>query len=230
MSQSLVVRQGINHSSAGSRAMAEASYSYRYPRPAVTVDAVVFSLRPGGLSVLLIERRKDPFKGRQALPGGFLEMDEPAEVGARRELREETGVTIESPFRPLGFYDSPGRDPRGRTISLAFLALTDPRAAEPRGRDDAANAAWRGARGLAASELAFDHAAILADALTMLEALADPGDAWLELLGPRPDRESLKALFRELGRDGRAAEPWLRRRSLDAKPSTRRIGKPSRPR
>ena len=98
-------------------------YCYDYPRPAVTVDLAIFALSGDGLRVLLIRRKHDPFAGRWALPGGFLEIDEAIEAGARRELREETGFAPTGPIAFLGAYGEPGRDPRGRTISLAHAAV-----------------------------------------------------------------------------------------------------------
>src|SRR4051794_19316530 len=98
-------------------------YCYDYPRPAVTVDLVVFSLSGDELRVLLIRRKADPFAGRWALPGGFLEMDEPIADGARRELREETGLEAAGPLALIGVFGDPGRDPRGRTISLAHATV-----------------------------------------------------------------------------------------------------------
>jgi 8-oxo-dGTP diphosphatase len=214
MARSSRLRQtGMGRFSAGSgiSPMAGKPYCYEYPRPAVTVDAVVFGLRAKGLSVVLIERRHEPFAGRLALPGGFLEMDEPAETAARRELAEETGLNLHTPFRPLGFYDAPGRDPRGRTISLAFVALAGPDAGDPTGGDDAQAAAWYPLSELAPDELAFDHAVILSDALALLRRLAAEGAPLLELLPDRLPREALRSLFRALGQDARAAAAWRRR-------------------
>ena len=135
-------------------------YCYKYPRPAVTVDLVAFATDGPALRVLLVRRKSEPFAGRWALPGGFLNLDEPAEVGARRELREETGLDVAGPVEPIGFFDAPGRDPRGRTISLAFAAVLPGPLPEVAGGDDAAAAEWREVEGL--SGLAFDHDAILA--------------------------------------------------------------------
>src|SRR4051812_48945169 len=94
-------------------------YCYDYPRPAVTVDLAAFALRDAGLRVLLVRRKHEPFAGRWAFPGGFLELDEPIEAAALRELREETGFEVPGPVELIGVFGAPGRDPRGRTISLA---------------------------------------------------------------------------------------------------------------
>ena len=97
-------------------------YTYEYPRPAVTTDCVVFGYdAKEGLSVLLIERGADPYKGRWAFPGGFLNMDEKADDGAARELKEETGLDVDKgALEQLGCFSDVDRDPRGRVISIAF--------------------------------------------------------------------------------------------------------------
>ena len=87
----------------------------RVPHPMVTVNLAVFSLVEQSLRVLLIRRGREPFAGKWAIPGGFLEIDEPAEA-RRRELRKETGLEIAGPVEPIGFFAKPGRDPRGRTV------------------------------------------------------------------------------------------------------------------
>ena len=99
--------------------MPKKTYTYNYPRPSVTVDLVLVS-RSLPARVLLIQRRDDPFAGDWALPGGFIEMHETLEESARRELLEETGLSI-GKLTPIGVYGDPGRDPRGRTISVAYL-------------------------------------------------------------------------------------------------------------
>src|ERR1700730_2958691 len=93
-------------------------YIYEYPRPAVTVDIIVVTRGPKP-KVLLIRRKHDPFAGCWAIPGGFVEMDETLEAAARRELKEETGVTVDS-LEQLYTFGDPGRDPRGRTIAVAY--------------------------------------------------------------------------------------------------------------
>ena len=116
-------------------------YTYEYPRPAVTVDVAVFGRRRGALSVLLIERKHEPFKGAWALPGGFVDKDEALEVAAARELREETGVTGLA-LTQVGAFGTPGRDPRGHTVSVAFVTLANPENVRPEAGDDAARAEW----------------------------------------------------------------------------------------
>lgn len=129
-------------------------YSYQYPRPAVTTDAILIS---PDQKVLLIERGREPFRGTWALPGGFIGMDEELEVACARELEEETGISgiALTQFKAFG---GVGRDPRHRTISVLFYAFLD---FEPEAKagDDAAKARWFPMNWL--PELAFDHAAIL---------------------------------------------------------------------
>ena len=135
-------------------------YTYKYPRPAVTADCVVIT-KEEQPKVLLIQRGIDPYKGCWAFPGGFMNMDETTEQCAIRELEEETGLKVSSMLQ-IGAYSKVDRDPRGRTITVAYLAVIDsPKEVE--GLDDAANAAWWPLSAL--PDLAFDHAEIMADAI-----------------------------------------------------------------
>lgn len=129
-------------------------YTYNYPRAAVTVDAILISSRN---SVLLIERGREPFKGKWALPGGFIEMDEELETACRRELEEETGLRV-GEMKQFRAYGGVNRDPRHRTISVLFYAFTDDELIANAG-DDAAKAQWFPLNQL--PELAFDHQQIL---------------------------------------------------------------------
>jgi 8-oxo-dGTP diphosphatase len=133
-------------------------YTYDYPRPAVAVDLVIVSDEKEP-RILLIRRKHDPYAGMWAFPGGFVEMEESLEAAARRELREETGVEAER-LEQLHTFGDPGRDPRGRVISVVYLALVDPSKVNPQAADDAAEVAWHSLRQL--PPLAFDHAEILA--------------------------------------------------------------------
>ncbi len=136
-------------------------YTYKYPRPAVTADCVVITSEEEP-RVLLIERGEEPFKGCWAIPGGFLNMDETTEQCAIRELEEETGLKIDQ-ANQIGAYCKVDRDPRGRTISVAYLAIVE-RPLEVSGQDDAATANWFPVNAL--PPLAFDHDEIMADAMT----------------------------------------------------------------
>ena len=136
--------------------MATQKYTYDYPRPAVTTDCVVFGIEGRDLKVLLIERGQEPYKGAWAFPGGFLNMDETAEQGARRELKEETGLVLNH-LKQVGAFSDVNRDPRDRVITLAFYALS--KISEVQGSDDAAKAQWFSLNEI--PRLAFDHDLIL---------------------------------------------------------------------
>ncbi len=134
--------------------MEELKYHYKYPHPAVTTDCVIFGYDGERLKVLLIERSREPYKGKWAFPGGFLNIDESAEDGALRELQEETGLTHVK-IRQFHAFSSPGRDPRERVISIAYFALVRLDEVRVRGGDDAARADWFRVDDM--PPLAFDH-------------------------------------------------------------------------
>ena len=139
------------------------SYSYKYPRPAVTVDIILFTNETDP-KVLLIERKNPPFQGQWAFPGGFIEPDETLEDAAKRELKEETGMIINN-LEQFKTYSEPYRDPRGRTISTVFYAkITADLASKASAGDDAAKADWFLLEKL--SNLAFDHQKIIDEAKT----------------------------------------------------------------
>ena len=149
--------------------------TYEYPRPAVTVDIAVFSRQRGALQVLLIERKHEPFAGKWALPGGFVDENEALETAALRELREETGLTGVALTQVAAFGD-PGRDPRGHTVSIAFVTSTDADKAAVLAGDDAAKAEWHAWDTLKLAgnpggtvSLAFDHDKVLTRARETLE-------------------------------------------------------------
>ena len=146
--------------------MKKKAYTYDYPRPAVTADSVVFCNGSDGLSVLLIERANDPFKGCWAFPGGFMDMEENAEDCAKRELKEETGMEVQS-LEYLGTFSEVNRDPRGRTITIAYYAVVEK--SDVIGADDASQAKWFPIDSI--PSLAFDHEEILRAALKVLNDL-----------------------------------------------------------
>src|SRR4030095_2615056 len=116
-------------------------YTYKYPRAALTVDCVVFGFDGGELKVLLIERGLEPFKGRWALPGGFVRVDETLDTAARRELEEEAGLS-NGFLEQLYTIGTWGRDPRERVVSVAYYALVKLSEHAAKAATDAANASW----------------------------------------------------------------------------------------
>lgn len=132
-------------------------YTYAYPRPALTVDAIVVAGEPGNYWLLLIERKKEPFIGQWALPGGFVDIDESLEQACLRELNEETGLELAT-MEQFRVFDAIGRDPRHRTISVVFYAFISEKNAVT-GSDDAERAEWFSLDKL--PPLAFDHSEII---------------------------------------------------------------------
>ena len=144
------------------------SYTYKYPRPAVTADMIVLT-DESEPKILLIQRGNEPFKGCWAFPGGFMNMDETTEQCARRELKEETGLEI-GEIKQVGAYSAVDRDPRGRTVTVAYISHV-PQILPVTGLDDAAEAKWWSIDAL--PPLAFDHAQILRDALRRFEGISN---------------------------------------------------------
>ncbi len=142
-------------------------YEYDYPMPSLVVDIVVTAAEKSLL--LLVERKKDPWKGCLCLPGGFVEIDEAIDAAALRELKEETGITAET-MTFIGWYDKPDRDPRGRIVSMAFHVDCGNIVPEVEGMDDVKNAQWvhhdhQVFNGSSALKLAADHRTIISDAI-----------------------------------------------------------------
>ncbi|MFL5243105.1 MAG: NUDIX domain-containing protein [Gemmataceae bacterium] len=142
-------------------------HCYEYPRPALTADIIVIG-REKRPRVLLIRRKHLPFAGEWALPGGFVDEGETLIETARRELHEETGVQL-TRLKQLSAYGDPGRDPRGWTVSVAFITFVDPKRVHPIAGDDAAEVGWHPLDRLPL--LAFDHRKILVDARRYLKRL-----------------------------------------------------------
>ena len=170
--------------------MEEQMYCNRYPHPAVTTDCVIFGFDGERLQVLLIERGIEPFKGRWAFPGGFIKMDETAEEGALRELKEETGM--ENAFiQQFHTFSNPLRDPRERVITIAFYALV--RIQEVKGGDDAASARWFPLDEIPA--LAFDHDHMLRMATQRLRQEIHFHPIGFELLPEKFTLRELQSLY-----------------------------------
>lgn len=136
-------------------------FTYEYPRPALTADAVVFKTVDDSRFVLFIKRKNDPFKNFWAFPGGFVNIDETVEDGCARELYEETGLRI-SNLRQYRTVSTIDRDPRGRVISVIFVGI-DPENQTPKSGDDATEVKWFNIEKL--PQMAFDHNEILEDIL-----------------------------------------------------------------
>ena len=168
------------------------AFTYKYPRPALTVDCVVFGLDEANLKVLLIERDLDPFAGTWALPGGFVNMGETVEKAAARELEEETGIK-KLFLEQLYTFSAVDRDPRGRTVSVAFFALVNICEHKVQAATDARNAAWFSA--VTPPRLAFDHKEILKTAIARLKGKVRYRPIGLELLPPLFTLSRLQSLY-----------------------------------
>lgn len=143
------------------------TYCYDYPRPMVTTDCMVLHGKPENMEILLIKRKNEPFAGMWALPGGFVEMEEDLETAAIRELQEETGISI-SKTEQLFTVGTPGRDPRGRTISIVYFTIFRDRRPNTQAGDDAAETAWFNICKLPA--MAFDHELIIRKGIEKINA------------------------------------------------------------
>jgi 8-oxo-dGTP diphosphatase len=167
-------------------------FRYEYPRAALTVDCVVFGLDEGDLKVLLIQRGLDPFKGKWALPGGFVRVDETLDTAAARELEEETGVR-DVFLEQLYTFSAVKRDPRERVISVAYYALVNLADHATRAATDASDAQWFPAA--KPPRLAFDHDEILNTALTRLRGKLRYQPIGFELLPEKFTLSQLQHLY-----------------------------------
>lgn len=141
--------------------MPEKKYTYDYSMPALTADVAVLRLVEMP-EILLVQRKDPPFKGKWALPGGFMELTETLEETARRELLEETGIRAGELIR-FDTYDRPDRDPRGRTVTQVFLMIWEEGMSTPVAGSDACTLQWFGLHAL--PDLAFDHGHIIGDVI-----------------------------------------------------------------
>jgi len=164
------------------------AYEYEYPRPALTVDCIIFGLDKDELKVMLIQRDLEPFEGRWALPGGFVRVDEELEAAALRELSEETGIT-EVFLEQLYTFGDLQRDPRERVVSVVYYALVNLEGHKIRASSDARNAAWFPITDM--PPLAFDHDKIFDTALKRLKGKIRYQPIGFELL---PEKFTLSQL------------------------------------
>ncbi|WP_338038112.1 NUDIX hydrolase [Neosynechococcus sphagnicola] len=168
------------------------SHTYEYPRPALTVDCVVFGLDASDLKILLIQRRLPPFVGDWALPGGFVHLNESLEEAALRELREETG--IEQVFlEQLYTFGRVDRDPRDRVVTVTYYALVNLDAYRIQAATDAQDVAWFSVAQL--PTLAFDHDQIVAVALGRLQGKLRYEPIGFELLPKKFTLTQLQKLY-----------------------------------
>ena len=142
------------------------AYTYNYPRASVTVDIVILCQFENQTKLLLIQRGNEPYKNKWAFPGGFIEMDEMLVESAVRELHEETGLQGVK-LQQFRAYGDPGRDPRGRTVSVVFYGFTDIKNSIVAGADDAKNAAWFSLDEI--PDMAFDHNLVLDELVGFLK-------------------------------------------------------------
>lgn len=167
-------------------------HTYEHPRPALTVDAVVFGVDDRSLQVLLVERDLEPFRGRWALPGGFVRMDEPLDAAVRRELAEETGLDRVY-LEQLYTFGDVDRDPRGRVVSVAYFALVKLGDHRVRAATDARDARWFPVA--APPKLAFDHDRILRLGVERLRGKVRYQPIGFELLPPKFTLTELQRLY-----------------------------------
>lgn len=170
--------------------MEDKKFCYKYPHPTVTTDCVIFGFDGTKLQVLLIERGIEPYKGKWAFPGGFLNPDETAEEGALRELQEETGLTG-AYIEQFHTFTNPDRDPRERVITIAYYALV--KLQKVKGGDDAASARWFPLDEV--PQLAFDHDMILREAMTRLRERIHFKPIGFELLPEKFTMKELQSLY-----------------------------------
>ncbi len=181
------------------------SYSYHYPRPSLTVDALVFTFADMDVKVLLIKRADEPFKDHWAFPGGFIDENEKAEDAVERELFEETGLQ-EINLQQFYTASAPERDPRGWTLSVVFYGFTTLHAALIKAGSDAQDVRWHSIADI--PPLAFDHKEILQRALDLLRREATLSVVGPELLPEVFTRKDIIACYEQIIRTKEESE-WL---------------------
>lgn len=198
----------------------EGQYEPRaFPPAAVAVDVVTLTIKNGQLTVLLIERGEEPFKGRWALPGGFVRPAEDVDQAAERELREETGLHLRiAHLEQLGTYGDPHRDPRMRVFSVAYVAMV-PDLPTPMAGTDARDAAWWDVADLGTTDepaLAFDHGRILADGLERVRSKLEYTNLALSFVGEAFTLSEVRRVYEAVW--GENLEPANFRRKVLATP------------
>jgi 8-oxo-dGTP diphosphatase len=146
-------------------------YIYDWPRPMVTVDAVVFAVAESGVKLLLINRKNEPFKGQWAIPGGFIGIDEELDDAVARELAEETGLTGVK-LEQMHTFGKVGRDPRGRQITVCYMGVITEGLDRIKAGDDAQKAQWFDINNLP-PDMAFDHTSVANFAINVLKSKID---------------------------------------------------------
>ncbi len=186
------------------------SHTYRYPRPAVSCDCVVFCLNHDRLQILLIQRRGPPFAGQWALPGGFVDIDEDLRDAARRELQEETGLKRVR-LTQVETFGAVDRDPRTRVVTVAWYGLLRPGRQAVRAASDAANVQWASIQRL--PRLAFDHRSIVTRAWQRLQCDVRCQGVGFELLPNRFTIRQLQTMYETI-LDRSVSSRQFRRRIL----------------
>ena len=184
-------------------------YQYEYPHPAVTTDIVIFSIRDAELKLLLIKRAGQPYKGKWALPGGFVQLDEDLKTGALRELEEETGLR-DVYLEQLYTFGKPDRDPRERVITVAYYALIRSDQVSLYANTDAEAVGWFGMDEL--PPLAFDHADIVDMAQQRLVAKLDYSTIAFQFMGDTftlPELQSVYEVILREAIDKRNFRKWI---------------------
>lgn len=185
------------------------TFTYEYPHPAVTTDIVIFTVRDKSLQVLLIKRGLDPFKGKWALPGGFLKMDESLDTCASRELAEEAGLE-DVYLEQLYTFGTVDRDPRERVVSVSYFALIPSDNVTLNAGTDAEDAAWFKVDEL--PELSFDHDKIIQMARSRLAAKMDYSTVGLKLMPKEFTLSHLQEVYEQATdkpRDKRNFRKWI---------------------
>ncbi len=184
-------------------------HEYEYPHPAVTADAVLFAMQDDRLQVLLIRRADDPYRGCWAFPGGFIDIDEDLDAAVARELREETGLE-DIPLEQFHAFGAPGRDPRERVITIAYLGVVRRDGHAPVAGDDATEACWFDVAAL--PELAFDHADMAETALARLRERIELSDIATRFIGDSftiSDLQRVYEVIMDESLDAAAFRDWV---------------------